>query len=60
MVAYFGNVCILSFQGQISQTDLLDIRLKEVYLIINVSQETTASGRYFTSVKIKLTVNSVS
>ena len=60
MVAYFGNVCILSFQRQISQTDLLDIRLKEVYLMINVSQETIASSRYFTSVKIKLTVNSQS
>ena len=45
MVAYFGNVCILSFQRQISQTDLLDIRLKEVYLMINVSQETIASSR---------------
>ena len=60
MVAYFGNVCILSFQRQISQTDLLDIRLKEVYLMINVSQETIASSRYFTSVKIELTVNSQS
>ena len=41
----------MSFQRQISQTDLLDILLKELYLMINVSQETIASSRCFTSVK---------